>query len=369
MSERSFVEKPFLDQLVALDWIVIDQGVGIPTDPTKSLRASFREVTLRSVFNQAVRAINTTADGRTWLTDKQLDDLHDELIGRPPDKLWENNEAVLKLLFRSQVDLNEVTGEQYPNVKLIDFEHPERNQFHAVNQFRVDTPGAAKGFIIPDIVLFVNGLAGGRDRVQGSQHPHSNPMAEAFQQLMRYSNQREETKLSGLREGEPRLFFTNQLLIRTSGEQADIGTITATDEEFFFPWRDIYPEKYATFTPPLGRVRPQETLIQGVLPKETLLDLIRTCTIFMDVGKVRAKVVARYQQYRAVCKIIDRLRTGETPSDRSGVIWHTQGSGKSLTMVFVMRKLRMCDDLKDYKVCLINDRTDLEEQLGETAVH
>jgi type I restriction enzyme, R subunit len=163
----------------------------------------------------------------------------------------------------------------------------------------------------------------------------SNPMFEAFQQLMRYSDQREETKQSGLREGEPRLFFTNQLLIRTSGEQADIGSITSTDEEFFFPWRDIYPEKYRTFTPPLGKVRPQETLIQGVLPKETLLDIIRTCSIFMDVGKVRVKVVARYQQYRAVCKIIDRLRTGKTPAARSGVIWHTQGSGKSLTMVFV----------------------------------
>ena len=68
-----------------------------------------------------------------------------------------------------------------------------------------------------------------------------------------------------------------------------------------------------------------------------------------------------------MCKIIDRLRKGKTPEERSGVIWHTQGSGKSLTMVFVIRKLRMCDDLKDYKVCLVNDRKDLEKQLGETA--
>jgi type I restriction enzyme R subunit len=87
----------------------------------------------------------------------------------------------------------------------------------------------------------------------------------------------------------------------------------------------------------------------------------------MDVGKVRAKIVARYQQYRALQKIIDRLRTAATPTERSGVIWHTQGSGKSLTMVFVVRKLRMCDDLKDYKICLVNDRKDLEEQLGKTA--
>lgn len=353
MSEYTFVEKPFLDQLEALGWTVIDHGQGIPTDPTKSLRENFREVTLRDVFHHAVHAINNTPDGRTWLTDKQLDDLHDDLFSHSGPSLVENNEAVLKLLFRSQVDANELTGEQYPNVKLIDFEHPERNQFHAVNQFRIDTPGATKGFIIPDIVLFVNGLPLAVIECKEANAFTSNPMFEAFQQLMRYSDQREETKQSGLREGEPRLFFTNQLLIRTSGEQADIGTITSTDEEFFFPWRDIYPEKNRTFTPPLGKVRPQETLIQGVLPKETLLDLIRTCSIFMDVGKVRAKVVARYQQYRAVCKIIDRLRKGETPNARSGVIWHTQGSGKSLTMVFVIRKLHKFNenpnrDLPDY---------------------
>lgn len=367
MSEYAFVEKPFLDQLAALDWTVIDQGNGIPTDPTKSLRTSFREVTLRDEFNRAVRAINQTDDGREWLTDKQLDDLHEELIRPTTRSLAETNEAVLKLLFRTQVDANELTGEQYPNVKLIDFEQPERNSYLAINQFRIDTPGGSKGFIIPDIVLFVNGLPLVVIECKEANAFTSNPMFEAFQQLMRYSDQREETKQSGLREGEPRLFYTNQLLIRTSGEQADIGTITSTDEEFFFPWRDIYPEKYRTFTPPLGKIRQQETLIQGVLPKETLLDLIRTCSIFMDVGKVRAKVVARYQQYRAVCKIIERLRTGKTSNDRSGVIWHTQGSGKSLTMVFVIRKLRMCDDLKDYKVCLVNDRTDLEEQLGNTA--
>ena len=373
MSEYSFVEKPFLDQLDALDWTVIDQGPGIPTDPTKSLRASFREVTLRDVFNQAVRAINTIPDGRTWLTDKQLDDLHGDLFGHSGRSLAESNEAVLKLLIRSQVDANELTGEQFPNVKLIDFEHPGRNQFHAINQFRIDTPGATRGFIIPDIVLFVNGLPLVVIEAKDVNDFTANPMHEAFQQLMRYSDQREETRLAGLREGEPKLFFTNQLLIRTCGDRADFGAITATDEEFFFPWKDVYPwkdsfpEKYRQFATPLGRVREQEMLIQGMLPKETLLDLVRTCTVFMDVGKIRVKIVARYQQYRAVCKIIDRLRKGQSPEGRSGVIWHTQGSGKSLAMVFVIRKLRMCDDLKDYKVCMINDRKDLEKQLGETA--
>jgi len=367
MSEYQYVEKPFLDQLAALGWQVANQGAGIPIDPTASFRADFREVILRDIFNQSVRAINTTEDGHPWLTDKQLEELYDSIIHQPGKSLLEANEAILKLLFRTQADVNERTGEEYPNVKLIDFHHPARNHFLAVNQFRIDTPGASRNFIIPDIVLFVNGLPLVVVECKDANAFTSNPMNEAFKQLMRYSDQREETKAAGLREGEPRLFYTNQFLIRTCGEKADFGTITSTDEAFFFPWRDIYPEKFRTYESPLGKERPQEVLIQGMLPKETLLDMVRNCTVFMDVGKTRAKIVSRYQQYRAACKIINRLRKGKTPAERSGVIWHTQGSGKSLSMVFTIRKLRMCDDLKDFKVCLINDRRDLEKQLGETA--
>ncbi len=247
MYEHAFVEKPFLDQLASLDWQVIDQGPGVPTDPAKSLRTSFREVILKGVFKQSLNEINRTEKGLHWLTDKQLSDLIDEILNQPAKSLVEANEAVLKLLYRAQVDVNEVTGEQYPNVKLIDFDHPERNHFLAINQFRIDTPGAIKDFIIPDIVLFVNGLPLAVVEAKDANDFTANPMHEAFQQLMRYSDQREETKQAGLREGEPKLFFTNQLLIRTSGDRADFGAITATGEEFFYPWKDIYPEKYRQF--------------------------------------------------------------------------------------------------------------------------
>ena len=367
MSEYTYVEKPFLDQLAALDWQVVDQGAGIPTDPAKSFRANFREVILRDIFNQSVKAVNLTDDGQPWITDKQLDELHDQIMHQPGTSLLEANENILGLLYRTQIDVNEKTGEQDPNVKLIDFKHPERNHFLAMNQFRIDTPGGVKEFIIPDVVLFVNGLPLVVVECKDKNEFTSNPMYEAFRQLMRYSEQREGTKEAGLREGEPRLFFTNQILVRTCGDRAEFGTITSTEEEYFYPWRDIYPKKYRDYEPPLGKERQQELLIQGMFPKETLLDIIRTCTVFMDVSKTRAKIVSRYQQYRAMMKIIDRLRTGQTPAERSGVIWHTQGSGKSLTMVFVVRKLRMCDDLKDFKVCLINDRKNLEKQLGVTA--
>lgn len=85
-----------------------------------------------------------------------------------------------------------------------------------------------------------------------------------------------------------------------------------------------------------------------------------------DSGR-RIKVVCRYQQYRAARKIVSRLRAGKTPEERSGVVWHTQGSGKSLTMVFVARMLRAAADLEDFKIVLVNDRVDLEEQLSGTA--
>ena len=134
MSERSFVEKPFLEQLAALGWHIVDQGQGVPADPTQSLRTSFREIILPDVFRDSLNAINRTEDGQSWLTAKQVNDLREELSSLSANSLVEANEAVLKLLYRAQVDSNEVTGEQYPNVKLIDFEHPERNHFVTINR-------------------------------------------------------------------------------------------------------------------------------------------------------------------------------------------------------------------------------------------
>lgn len=368
MSEYLHVEKPFLDQLATLGWKVIDQGQGfIPSDPTASRRGSFREWLLPKVFRDAVRAINRTADGTAWLTDRQLDDLRDQILRQPNRTLLEANEAVQALFLKAQVDRNEVTGESDPVVSLIDFAHPERNVFHAINQFRIDTPGCVKQCIIPDIVLFVNGIPLVVVEAKIGDANTANPMHAAFEQLLRYRNGRAETLAAGLREGEPRLFHTNLLLISTCGEKATYGSVTS-GYEHLYAWKDIWPESNRIYTPPLGVEREQERMIQGLLAPSTLLDVLRTCTVFMDTdsGK-RVKVVCRYQQYRAAHRIIERLRTGKTMEERSGVVWHTQGSGKSLTMVFVARMLRASTDLADFKIMLVNDRVDLEEQLAATA--
>ncbi|MGA2400546.1 MAG: type I restriction endonuclease subunit R [Syntrophobacteraceae bacterium] len=368
MSEYHHVEKPFLDQLAALGWKVIDQWQGfIPSDPTASLRDTFREWLLPEVFRNAVRNINRNADGIPWLNDRQLDDLHSQILRQPNRTMLEANEAVQALFLKAQVERNEITGESDPVVQLIDFGHPERNQFHAINQFRIDTPGCVKNCIIPDIVLFVNGIPLVVIEAKIGDATTANPMHAAFEQLLRYRNGRPETATAGLREGEPRLFHTNLLLVRTCGEKAEFGTITS-GHEHFHAWKDIWPEENRNYTPPLGIEREQERLIQGLLAPATLLDVLRTCTVFKDTddGK-RVKVVCRYQQYRAARRIVERLRNGKTPEERSGVVWHTQGSGKSLTMVFVARMMRASKDLSNFKILLVNDRIDLEEQLARTA--
>ncbi len=363
MSEYTEVEQPFLQQLASLGWETLDQGAEIPSDPGKSRRLNFRQWLLPEVFSKSVAALNTSAESMPWLTDKQLQDLQDQILRQPNRTLLEANEAIQKLLFKAQVDVNEVTGEQDPVVKLIDFANPENNHFLAINQFRIDTPGCVKQFIIPDIVLFINGIPLVVVECKKGGPTCANPMAEAFEQLQRYSNQRQATKQQGLKEGEPRLFHCNMLLIRSSGLEADYGTITSGDEHFY-PWKTQWPQADST----AADMNQQEQLINGMLNKANLLSMLRTSSVFMDTdGGPRIKVVCRYQQFRAANKIIERLRNGETAEEKSGVVWHTQGSGKSLTMVFVARMLRISRDLNDYKILLINDRVDLEDQLAATA--
>ncbi len=363
MSEYTEVERPFLEQLASFGWTVIDQGAGIPQDATPSLRDNFRQWLLPSVFDATVRSINRTDDGREWLTQRQLEDLRGQLLRQPNRTLLEANEAIQALLFKAQADVNELTGESDPVVRLIDFQHPQNNQFHAINQFRIDTPGCVKSFIIPDIVLFVNGIPLGVVECKKGSETCANPMQEAFVQLQRYMRRRPETELAGLREGEPRLFHSNLLLIRSSGLEADYGTITSGDEHFY-AWKTLYPDDDAA----REGMNAQQQLVAGMLTRHNLLQILRISAVFMDTDSgARIKVVCRYQQFRAANKIAERLRSGKTAMERSGVVWHTQGSGKSLTMVFLARMLRASRDLNDYKIVLVNDRHDLEDQLTETA--
>ena len=342
MAEYTNVEKPFLDKLRQLNWRVIDQGFGIPQDPEKSLRENFKQVLLPKVFKDSIKAINKTADGREWLTEQQLNEILFEVQNFAGKTLHEANKEIHRMLLKgTSVNKNEITGEQNPTVRLVDFKNWDRNSFTAINQFRINTPGSTKTMIIPDIVLFLNGMpvivVEAKDDDENAE-----PLSEAFLQISRYANTREDR--FKVNEGEERLFHYNIFSIITYGSEARIGTISA-DFEFYNNWVDIFPEEYRVVDYPPEEQR-QEVLIHGVLNKEILVDILKHFTLFMEIKKgVEVKVVARYNQYRAVGKIIRNIREGSTPLERGGVVWHTQGSGKSLTMVFLIRKLRSCDDL------------------------
>ena len=364
MSEYTNVERPFLDKLRQLGWEVIDHGTGfIPQDPAVSKRTHFKETILTKEFRDSLKRINLTDDGRSWLTEKQIDDVLREVTTQPGVGLLEANKTIHELLTKNTTtNINELTGEQSPLVRLIDFRHPERNSFIAVNQFRIDTPGASRNAIIPDIVLFVNGLP--FVVIECKDKDVAEPLSEAFIQIGRYANTRDDDY--GVKEGEEKLFHTNLFSIITHGTEARFGTITG-EFDHYLNWKDIFPEVYRTVQIKPNEER-QEVLILGMLNKVILLDILKNFTVFMEIKKGElVKIVSRYPQYRAVGKIVERLRTGKTPFERSGVVWHTQGSGKSLTMVFLVRKMRDTDDLKDYKIIMVNDRTDLEDQLSDTA--
>lgn len=362
MAEYINVEKPFLDKLRQLGWTVIDQGIGVPQEPEKSLRENFKQVLLPNEFKKAIKKINTTPDGREWLTGKQLDEILFEIQNFAGKSLHEANKEIHRLLLKgTSVSRNELTGEQDPTVRLVDFKNYTNNSFIVINQFRLLTPGASRQGIIPDIVLFLNGLP--VVVVEAKDFDVAEPLSEAFLQVTRYANTRDDDY--GMKEGEERLFHYNIFSIITHGREARVGTISA-EFDFYNNWVDIFPEEYKTVAYPPDEER-QEVLILGMLNKEILIDILKHFTLFMEIRKgVEVKIVARYNQYRAVGKIIRNLREGSTPLERGGVVWHTQGSGKSLTMVFLIRKLRSCDDLKDLKIIFIVDRTDLEEQLSET---
>jgi type I restriction enzyme R subunit len=291
MSEYTNVERPFLDKLCQLGWEVIDHGTGfIPQYPAVSKRDTFKEPILIKEFRDSLMRINLTDDGRSWLTEKQIEDVLREVTTQPGVGLLEANKMIFELLTKNTTtSINELTDEQSPLVRLIDFRHPERNSFIAINQFRIDTPGASRNAIIPDIVLFVNGLP--FVVIECKDKDVAEPLSEAFIQISRYCNRRDDPY--GAREGEEKLFHANLFSIITHGTEARFGTITG-EFDHFLNWKDIFPEECRTIEISPGEER-QEVLIHGMLNKTILLDILKNFTVFMEIKKGElVKVVGRY---------------------------------------------------------------------------
>ena len=369
-NEYTEVEYPLLTQLTGMGW---DFQEGDIDYPAKTFREHFREVLLRPKLSEAIRRINRDPHGNEYLDDVTIERAIRELErADSADLIERNREMTGKLVRGVRVGWAEKPAwarEDEVRIKFFDFEHADRNSFLAINQFRVEFVGRT-GFVIPDVVLFVNGIP--LVVVECKSPAIVEPMNEGINQLLRYANQRPEVAGD---EGVPHLFHSNLAMISTWFYEARVAALGA-DYEYYQEWKDTAPlpqeDVAAQLGKPVGQLKSQEVLTAGMLTPAHLLDILQNFVLFAEDNGKKIKIIPRYQQYRAVHKTLHRLAHGQTRVDtgdldeRGGVIWHTQGSGKSITMVFLVRKLRTTKGLKDFKIVLVTDRTQLEKQLRET---
>lgn len=344
--ERNLVEVVAIEQLTGLWWQHIDGKTLHPEQTDK--RSSLKDVVLTPNLEQAIQRINP------WISDDNLRKVAREVTLIQTSTLMEANQWFWERLTQYfSVDQDLGSGRRGQTLKLIDFDHPENNEFLCVDQFKIQGPAQN---IIPDILLFVNGLPLG---VIECKSPFvTDPMSEGINQLRRYANLRNPSDS----EGCEKLFHYNQVMISTHRDGARVGTISSPIE-YYLEWKDPYPLNPGD----LGdSPTAQQLLIQGLLTPKNFLDLIQNFTVFDTEDGRTIKKIARYQQFREVQKTLERLKAPGDRKSKGGVIWHTQGSGKSLTMVFLTQKIRRDHALRDYKLVFLTDRTQLDAQLTAT---
>lgn len=263
-----------------------------------------------------------------------------------PDALI-NNETFHKYLTEGvEVDVRKEDGVRGEQVIMVDFENPLNNEFLVVNQFTVVEGNVNKR---PDLILFINGLPLVVIEIKNATDENAT-VKSAFNQLQTY------------KQYIPSLFTYNSLLIATDGWDALCGTVTS-DWSRFMSWKT----KDGKTTE--DTLQPQlEVMFSGMLNPATLLDLIKHFIVFEKTDKKTLKKVAAYHQYYAVNKAVKSTVTASQfdGSRQGGVVWHTQGSGKSLSMVFYSGKLILEQQMENPTLVVLTDRNDLDDQLFET---
>jgi len=365
---ESEVEEAALAWLEGLGWAVA-HGPDIAPDALGAERANYGEVVLEGRLRAALERLNPA------LPPEVLDDAFRKLTRPTGSTLEARNRAFHRLLVDGvtveyRTDGGAIRGAQ---AQVIDFEVAESNDWLAVNQFTVCENKCTRR---PDVVLFVNGLPLGLIELKNAADEEAT-IWTAWQQLQTYKAEL------------PALFAMNELLIASDGTQARVGTLTA-GKEWFKPWRTVTGETLADAHLPEVQVT-----IEGLLEKRRFLDMVRDFVVFEDEGRGRlAKKMAGYHQFHAVRIAVDETlraaelaraeaevvdghgiegryesggKPGGAPGDRRiGVVWHTQGSGKSLTMVFYAGRIVCEPAMENPTIVVITDRNDLDGQLFAT---
>ncbi|WP_423237183.1 type I restriction endonuclease subunit R [Clostridium tertium] len=358
-NELTLVEIPAVDYLKSLRYDYID---GDKLTAEYGERDSLSEVILSKRMKTSLKKLNS------WISDDNVNKVirrisRAESLGTG---LLEINEKIYDYIVNLQFTVDQVIygRKETKTVKLIEFDKDkiDNNEFLVARQFVVKGPQET---IRPDIVIFINGMPIAvlecKSPFKEGDSNENVGKFDGFQQLRRYINGRE----GNIIEGAERLFYTNFITGILNKYTAFIGTISS-GYKHYVEWKDAYPLNNIEVKD--YKETPQNIFLQGVFKRENLLDIMQNFIVY-DLDKEnsrKVKKVCRYQQFRAVQKCLKRLEEGKTPLAKGGVVWHTQGSGKSLTMVFLARKIRSLKKLSDSTIVVITDRTDLDEQIFET---
>ena len=335
------VEDAALEWLAGLGYAVL-HGPDIGPEGSAPERHSHGDVFLAGRLRDALARLNSHLPADT------LEEVLRKVRQTETPSLIEENRRLHRLLvegvpIEAVRDDGSLGGDA---ARLIDFDDMEANDWLAVNQFTVIEQERNRR---PDVVLFVNGLPLAVIELK-NPGDESATLEGAFNQLQTYKNE------------IPSLFRTNAVLMTSDGVQARLGSLTA-DIERFMPWRTVDGSAVsAKGTPEL------ETVIKGVFEKNRFLTLVRDFTAFEDTGAGLVKIVAGYHQFHAVRHAVERTIAAAGPEGdrRIGVIWHTQGSGKSLLMTFYAGQVVAHPAMENPTVVVITDRNDLDDQLFGT---
>jgi len=337
---ESTVEDAALEVLEGLGYTIL-HGPEIAPGELLAERTEYSDIVLAGRLQQALARINPRIPAEA------IEEAIRKILSIQAPNLEESNQRFQRFL-TDGINVEYRTDDRIvpDQVQLFDFDDPDNNDWLAVNQFTVIEN---KNNRRPDVVIFLNGLPLAVFELKNLADENAG-IRDAFNQFQTY------------KQDVPSLFHYNELLIISDGIQARTGTITSGWERFM-PWRTIAGDKIA----PKGSLE-QEVLIRGIFEKRRFLDLIRNFVVFEDSGKSLVKKVAGYHQFHAVNKAVDCTLEAASPrgNRRVGVVWHTQGSGKSLTMVFYAGKMIQDRRMSNPTLVVLTDRNDLDDQLFGT---
>ena len=369
MTDRSITEDTI--EQVALEWLEasgwqVAHGPDIAPDMSAAERGSYDEVVLADRLRNALARLNPE------LPEDTLEDAFRKVTQPEGTSLIQCNRALHRMLVDGvTVEYRNKEGAiRGAQAQVIDFDDPDNNDWLVVNQFTVVENRHNRR---PDLVLFVNGLALGVLELKNAAS-ESATIDNAFQQLQTYQDE------------IPSLFTSNAVLVISDGVEARVGTLTA-GREWFKPWRTISGEMLAD-----SRLPELQVVTKGLLEPRRFLHMVRDFIVFDDDGSGRiAKKMAGYHQFHAVQVAVDETlraaalsrsgrpadepggryesgrKPGGEPGDRRvGVVWHTQGSGKSLTMAFYAGRIVREAAMENPTVVVLTDRNDLDGQLFST---